>query len=122
MFFLIVAIIFIFQILLLTICVCWLLDFNIKILILADALESYNYWLSTKANSIKDIFSDIKLLIEKFQNKLIQKKKKFILLQIISILEWLLILFIKNKHKKFLFGYKVAKILSSELSMFKNMV
>lgn len=121
MFFLI-AVIFIIQIVLLSASVFWLLSLDVKILMLSDALESYNSWFASRAGSIEGIFSDIKLLIERFQNKLRKKKKRFIIGQIINIIEWILILLIKNKNKKFLLGYKIAKTLSEELSLFKNMV
>lgn len=122
MFFLIISVIFIIQVFLLTVCIFGLLNFNVRILLLSDAIESYNSWLSTRAGSIEGIFSDLKLLTRQLQDRIKQRRKKFIFGQIIGIMEWLLILLIKNKHKKFLFGYKVAKTLSSRLSMLKNMV
>lgn len=89
---------------------------------LTDVVESYNNWLNSRKGSIIGIFSDIKSLVVALQNKIKKREHKFLIGQAIGIVEWIVILLIKNKQKKFLLGYKVAKTLFEELSMFKNMV
>ncbi len=121
MFFL-VAIIFIFQIILLAVIISFLLNVDISILLLIDKFEMNNVWMRTKMSTVENIFTDLKFILIKKFNKIDKKQKKILISQIINILEWLLLLFVKPKGKKFLLGYKFSKLLYKELSTMKNMV
>ncbi len=121
MFFL-VALIFIVQLILLCVIVSFLLNIDINILILTDKIEDYNNWLQTRNSKIENIFSDIKFILDKKHKQLKKYKQKLFIKRIISFIEWGLLITLKPKGKKFILGYKVAKILLKELSIKKNMV
>lgn len=121
MFFLI-AIIFILQILVTFIIVSYLIDIDMKILYFNSAVNDTNEWLETRSNKVEKIFSDIKLIIDKYCNKIKRHQQMLILKQILGILEWVFFIFLKKKGKKLLLGYKLIKALSGELSTIKNMV
>ena len=121
MFFLI-AIIFILQILVTFIIVSCLINIDMKILWFNSAVNDTNEWLETRSNKVEKIFSDIKLIIDKYCNKIKRHQQMLILKQILGILEWVFFIFLKKKGKKLLLGYKLIKALSGELSTIKNMV
>ena len=121
MFFLI-AIIFILQILVIFIIVSYLINIDMKILYFNSAVNDTNEWLETRSNKVEKIFSDIKLIIDKYCNKIKRHQQMLILKQILGILEWVFFIFLKKKGKKLLLGYKLIKALSGELSTIKNMV
>lgn len=121
MFFLI-AIIFILQILVTFIIVSYLINIDMKILYFNSAVNDTNEWLETRSNKVEKIFSDIKLIIDKYCNKIKRHQQMLILKQILGILEWVFFIFLKKKVKKLLLGYKLIKALSGELSTIKNMV
>ena len=121
MFFLI-AIIFILQILVTFIIVSYLINIDMKILYFNSAVNDTNEWLETRSNKVEKIFSDIKLIIDKYCNKIKHHQQMLILKQILGILEWVFFIFLKKKGKKLLLGYKLIKALSGELSTIKNMV
>lgn len=120
--FFIVAIVFIFQIILLAVLVSVLLNIDINILILTDKVEDYNNWFVSRIDKIENIFSDIKLIIKKKTDNLRKTKKKLLINRIISTFEWFLLILLKPKIKKFFLGYKLSKVLLKELSRLKNMV
>ncbi len=121
MFFLI-AIIFILQILVTFIIVSYLINIDMKILYFNSAVNDTNEWLETRSNKVEKIFSDLKLIIDKYCNKIKRHQQMLILKQILGILEWVFFIFLKKKGKKLLLGYKLIKALSGELSTIKNMV
>mgnify|MGYP004696897759 FL=1 len=121
MFFLI-AIIFILQILVTFIIVSYLINIDMKILWFNSAVNDTNEWVETRSNKVEKIFSDIKLIIDKYCNKIKRHQQMLILKQILGILEWVFFIFLKKKGKKLLLGYKLIKALSGELSTIKNMV
>lgn len=121
MFFLI-AIIFLIQLILLFVLVSFLLDVNVKILLLTDVFEGYNKWLESRKKSIISIFVDIKFLIQQFEKRVKKHQKKVFFAQVTSFFEWVILFLVKKRGKQFLLGYKLAKALLKELSMSKNMV
>ncbi len=121
MFFL-VALIFIIQLILLCIIVSFLLNIDINILILTDKFEAYNNWLKTRSNIIENIFADIKFIINRKYEKLKKYRHKLFIKKILSLIEWLLLIILKPKGKKFIIGYKLSRVLIKELSIKKNML
>ena len=117
-----VLIIFLIQLILLFLTVSYLLNFNVKILLLTDAFDEYNKWLETRKKAIIGIFVDVKFLIRQFKKRVKKRQKKMFLSQMISLLEWTILFLVKKRGKQFLLGYKLAKALLKELSMSKNMV
>ena len=121
MFFLI-ALIFIIQLILLSIIVSFLLNIDINILILTDKIENYNNWLETRNSKIENIFSDIKFILDNKHKQLKKYRYRIFIKKIISLIEWVLLITLKPKGKKFILGYKLARVLLKELSIKKNMV
>lgn len=115
MFFL-VLIIFIAQLILLTIVVSALLNLDVKILLLSDKFEQQNKLLLTKLASFENACSDTKNIIKKNKDKFYKAQRLFLIGRGLGILEWFLLLFLKPLGKKFLLGYKLAKTAFKELS------
>lgn len=115
-------IILITQLIVLGIVVSYLIGLDMRILLLSEKVKLRNIWLESRTGDIQEIFSDIKFIVKKYRDKFKKRQRLLILSQIAGLIEWLILLFIKPKGKKFLLGYKLMKALVKELSMFKNMV
>ena len=121
MFFLI-ALIFLVELIVLYIIVSFLLQKDMEILILTDKIQSANKNLKRQLNSIENIFADINLILRKKKERYEKKQKKRLFSRIINTIEWFIFLIIKKQNKKFIFGYKIAKYLSKELSITKHVL
>ncbi len=120
MFFLVI-IIFLIQLIVISIIISYLINLDMKILCLEAVLYSSNEWIQSRSTKIETLFSDIKSIINRYCKKLKRHQQMLIFKQIIGLLEWIFFIFLKKKGKKLLLGYKLIKALSGELSTIKNM-
>lgn len=121
MFFLVI-IIFLIQLIVISIIISYLINLDMKILCLEAVLHSSNEWIQSRSTKIETLFSDIKSIINRYCKKLKRHQQMLIFKQIIGLLEWIFFIFLKKKGEKLLLGYKLIKALSGELSTIKNMV